>query len=110
MFKDERKPISWRPKNCAIFDFYAEDIWHGQLRVREDDWLRIINGEDVVIEDDYTCDDINYEARWEFSGGLDGSLIVRFYPEENGPISSRVAFQGTPRSALTVPFPDLTKG
>ena len=71
-----------------------------ELYVPEDDWTRILNGEKITIRGDgYAYEGQFYWDYWDFSGGLNGELRIRYgSPDEED--DSAEGFVGSIREVL----------
>ena len=100
------KPIDWSRKDQAVFEFWVDNCWHGYLAIRQKDWVPIIDGKSISIKGTGFCfDDIWYDDVWDFSGGLDGQLIMRYFLPCEKIEEGKIAFQGKPRDVLKRALP-----
>lgn len=71
-----------------------------ELLVSKRNWSKIIRGEKVTIRGrGYSYDGEFFWDYWDFSGGVDGELIVRYGCPKDGDYSGQ-GFIGTTREAL----------
>jgi hypothetical protein len=71
-----------------------------ELLVSKRKWSKIIKGQDVTIRGKgYYYDPGFFWDYWDFSGGIDGTLIVRYGSPKDGWYDGQ-GFIGTPREAL----------
>ena len=76
------------------YDVYVE------LRVSQIDWARIIEGDNVTIKGEgYGYEGEIFIDFWDFSGGLDGQLEVRYGSTEDGDFSGQ-GFIGRTKDAV----------
>jgi hypothetical protein len=71
-----------------------------ELRVSKRNWSKITSGKPVTIRGNgYYYEGEFCRDYWDFSGGIDGELIVRYGSPTDGDYSGQ-GFVGTPRDAL----------
>jgi hypothetical protein len=74
------------------------------LLVSKRNWLKIIRGDRLTIRGrGYYYEGDFFWDYWDFSGGIDGELIVRYGRAKDGDYSGQ-GFVGTPREALVEQF------
>lgn len=92
----------------GVFRVTIDDFWEAQLNVRGLDWLAIIRDETIAIEGTgLVFEDKNHEDIWEFSGGLDGELLMRYWPQNERPVHKMTGYHGKPRSVLLDPLAEI---
>jgi hypothetical protein len=86
------------------YDVYVE------LDVSQEDWARIVAGDKVTIQGEgYDYEGETFLDFWDFSGGIDGQLEVRYGSEEEGDFSGQ-GFIGSIRESLkSITKPVLTQ-
>jgi hypothetical protein len=74
------------------------------LLVSQKNWLKIVRGENITIRGSgYRYDGEFFWDYWDFLGGLDGELIVRYGSLKEGDYTGQ-GFIGKPREAIVDPI------
>jgi hypothetical protein len=95
----DRRSIVPPPAGAKLIVSWDHEV-SVELAVSHMNWAKIVRGDAVTIRGKgYRYEGNFFWDYWDFSGGLDGQLVVRYgSPKDRG--YSGEGFVGTPREAL----------